>query len=101
MTSFQRKTGLGKGLSALLDDSDTVNPPKNGVNPVSEAKHETHNNSIGLINISDVETNPYQPRTEFDQVALNELAESIKVQRPYPAHYRSQTHRRQVPADFR
>jgi len=80
MTSFQRKTGLGKGLSALLDDSDAVNPPKNGVNPVSEAKHETHNNSIGLINISDVETNPYQPRTEFDQVALNELAESIKVQ---------------------
>lgn len=80
MTSFQRKTGLGKGLSALLDDSDAVNPPKNGVNPVSETKHETHNNGIGLVNISDVETNPYQPRTEFDQVALNELAESIKVQ---------------------
>jgi ParB family chromosome partitioning protein len=80
MTSFQRKTGLGKGLSALLDDSDTVNPPKNGVNPVSETKHETHNNNIGLVNIGDVETNPYQPRTEFDQVALNELAESIKVQ---------------------
>jgi ParB family chromosome partitioning protein len=80
MTSFQRKTGLGKGLSALLDDSDTVNPPKNGVNPVSETRHETSNSSIGLINISDVETNPYQPRTEFDQVALNELAESIRVQ---------------------
>lgn len=80
MTSFQRKTGLGKGLSALLDDSDTVNPPKNGVNPVSETRQETSNSSIGLINISDVETNPYQPRTEFDQVALNELAESIRVQ---------------------
>jgi ParB family chromosome partitioning protein len=80
MTSFQRKTGLGKGLSALLDDSDAINPPKNGVNPVSETRHETHNNSIGLVNISDVEMNPYQPRTEFDQVALNELAESIRVQ---------------------
>jgi len=80
MTSFQRKTGLGKGLSALLDDSDTVNPPKNGVNPVSETRQETSNNNIGHINIVDIETNPYQPRTEFDQVALNELSESIKVQ---------------------
>src|SRR5215217_1196948 len=80
MTSFQRKTGLGKGLSALLDDSDTVNPPKNGVNPVSETRQEIANNNIGHINIVDIETNPYQPRTEFDQVALNELSESIKVQ---------------------
>lgn len=82
MTSFQRKTGLGRGLSALLDDSDSVNPPKSEVNPVSETRQESHqnNNSIGLINISDVETNPYQPRTEFDQVALNELAESIRIQ---------------------
>jgi len=82
MTSFQRKTGLGRGLSALLDDSESVNPPKSEVNPVSETRQESHqnNNSIGLINISEIETNPYQPRTEFDQVALNELAESIKVQ---------------------
>jgi len=82
MTSFQRKTGLGKGLSALLNDSDSVNPPKNSVNPVSETRQETANSSdglIGLINISDVETNPFQPRTEFDQVALNELADSIKI----------------------
>ncbi|WEK18624.1 MAG: ParB/RepB/Spo0J family partition protein [Candidatus Pedobacter colombiensis] len=82
MTSFQRKTGLGRGLSALLDDSESVNPPKSEVNPVSETRSESHqnNNGIGLINISDIETNPYQPRTEFDQVALNELAESIRVQ---------------------
>jgi len=83
MTSFQRKTGLGKGLSALLDDSDAVNPPKNsGVNPVSETRTERNNpgNPIGHISISDIETNPFQPRTEFDQVALLELAESIKVQ---------------------
>ncbi|SMC90124.1 ParB/RepB/Spo0J family partition protein [Pedobacter nyackensis] len=82
MTSFQRKTGLGRGLSALLDDSESVNPPKSEVNPVSETRQEGQpsNNSIGLINISEIETNPYQPRTEFDQVALNELAESIRVQ---------------------
>jgi ParB family chromosome partitioning protein len=81
MTSFQRKTGLGKGLSALLDDSESVNPPKNnGVNPVSETRQQEPASNIGFINISEIETNPYQPRTEFDQVALNELSESIKVQ---------------------
>ncbi|MFA4869256.1 MAG: ParB/RepB/Spo0J family partition protein [Pedobacter sp.] len=83
MTSFQRKTGLGRGLSALLDDSESVNTPRSEVNPVSETRQESsqgNNNSIGLINISEIETNPYQPRTEFDQVALNELSESIKVQ---------------------
>ena len=81
MTSFQRKTGLGRGLSALLDDTESVNPPKNGVNPVSETRQEGNTrNNIGHISINNIETNPYQPRTEFDQVALNELAESIKVQ---------------------
>ena len=82
MTSFQRKTGLGKGLSALLDDSDAVNPPKNsGVSPISETRQENKStNNIGNIKISDVETNPFQPRTDFDQVALHELADSIKVQ---------------------
>jgi len=85
MTSFQRKTGLGRGLSALLDDTDATHPPKNGLNPVSETEQKSRRdsnstNSIGSIPISDIETNPYQPRTEFDQVALNELADSIRVQ---------------------
>jgi ParB family chromosome partitioning protein len=82
MTSFQRKTGLGRGLSALLDDSDAVNPPKSSsADLLGENKKEVKTgNSIGNVNISDVETNPFQPRTEFDQVALNELSESIKVQ---------------------
>ncbi|WP_199140240.1 ParB/RepB/Spo0J family partition protein [Pedobacter sp. ASV12] len=77
MTSFQRKTGLGKGLSALLDDNDSVNQPK----AVAEAPAPTLlAGNISEVNINDIETNPYQPRTEFDQVALNELSESIKVQ---------------------
>jgi ParB family chromosome partitioning protein len=80
MTSFQRKTGLGRGLSALLDDSDSVHPPKNAMNPISETEQRAQPNNIGTIKISDIATNPYQPRTEFDQVALNELAESIRVQ---------------------
>ncbi|WP_316804915.1 ParB/RepB/Spo0J family partition protein [Pedobacter nototheniae] len=77
MTSFQRKTGLGRGLSALLDDSESSHPPKQSVNPVSETEQV---GTISHVNLTEVETNPYQPRTEFDQVALNELADSIKVQ---------------------
>ncbi|WP_443940004.1 ParB/RepB/Spo0J family partition protein [Pedobacter sp. MW01-1-1] len=77
MTSFQRKTGLGRGLSALLDDSEAAHPPKQSVNPVSETEQV---GSISHVNLSEIETNPYQPRTEFDQVALSELSDSIKVQ---------------------
>ena len=80
MTSFQRKTGLGRGLSALLDDSDSVHPAKNAMNPVSETEQKEQPANIGHIKISDIATNPYQPRTEFDQVALNELADSIRIQ---------------------
>ncbi len=77
MTSFQRKTGLGKGLSALLDDSESTHPPKNGTENFDQSPQI---GSISQVNIEHIETNPFQPRTEFDQVALNELAESIKVQ---------------------
>ncbi|HTM97138.1 MAG TPA: ParB/RepB/Spo0J family partition protein [Pedobacter sp.] len=77
MTSFQRKTGLGRGLSALLDDTDSVHPPKAGIETLNETSQI---GSISQVDIDDIETNPYQPRTEFDQVALNELSDSIKVQ---------------------
>ncbi|MDB5019294.1 MAG: Chromosome partitioning protein ParB, partial [Pedobacter sp.] len=79
MTSFQRKTGLGRGLSALLDDTETTHSPKNA-SPSVPATEQRSESSIGAIKISEIETNPYQPRTEFDQVTLNELAESIKSQ---------------------
>lgn len=78
MTSFQRKTGLGKGLSALLDDNDSVNTVPKTTSETLEQIVQV--GSISNVNINDIETNPYQPRTEFDQVALNELSESIKVQ---------------------
>lgn len=78
MTSFQRKTGLGKGLSALLDDSETVNATSKSASENTSIVPQV--GSISHISLADIETNPYQPRTEFDQVALNELADSIKVQ---------------------
>ena len=76
--TFQRKTGLGKGLSALLDDNETVNAVKPAVETTTPATPQV--GSISHISLADIETNPYQPRTEFDQVALDELSESIKVQ---------------------
>jgi ParB family chromosome partitioning protein len=79
MTSFQRKTGLGRGLSALLDDSESTHAPKHTEARVAETEQRSEN-SIGTIKISEIETNPFQPRTEFDQVTLNELAESIRMQ---------------------
>lgn len=63
------KKVLGRGLSALLEDSNT---DITGVEP--NALH-----SIAEINISQIIANPFQPRVEFDDEALNELAESIKV----------------------
>jgi len=80
MTSFQRKTGLGRGLSALLDDTETAHAPKKSATPPATAPEARPESSIGNIAIADIETNPYQPRTEFDQVSLHELSESIRVQ---------------------
>ena len=77
MTSFQRKTGLGKGLSALLDDTKAVNSESNTASVLDQG---IQIGSISHVDINSIETNPYQPRTEFDQVALDELSESIKVQ---------------------
>ena len=63
------KQALGKGLSALLQNADT---DITGVEP--KALH-----SIAEIKISQIIANPFQPRTEFDDEALEELSDSIKV----------------------
>ena len=63
------KKALGRGLSALLENADT---DITGTEP--EALH-----SIAEIKISQIIANPFQPRTEFDDEALEELSESIKV----------------------
>lgn len=72
-----RKTGLGKGLGALLNDTEVVQavPKASG----SAQDHGTPGN-ISHIRVSQVEVNPFQPRTEFDATALQELAESIQLQ---------------------
>jgi len=69
-----KKSGLGRGLSALLDSNKTITPDSSALgsdaNPVA--------GSIGDIPVSAIEANPFQPRDQFDQQALEELSESIK-----------------------
>ena len=55
---------LGKGLAALIPD-------------ISSDNDEQRTESIRDIEVSRVSTNPYQPREEFDQDALEELKNSI------------------------
>ncbi|MFN5444670.1 MAG: ParB/RepB/Spo0J family partition protein [Crocinitomicaceae bacterium] len=62
-----KKGGLGKGLSALLQDSKTDITTKNN-NPLG---------SINMLAIESIEVNPFNPRTHFEEDALNELCESI------------------------
>lgn len=64
-----KKPALGKGLSALLKDAST-DITTSGVAPVG---------GVSMIKLNEIQANPFQPRTEFDQEALEELAESIKI----------------------
>lgn len=69
MSKNTKRNALGRGLGALLNDSDSV-----------QSGEVTVVNNITEISVEYIETNPFQPRTHFDEEALNELADSIKVQ---------------------
>jgi ParB family transcriptional regulator, chromosome partitioning protein len=66
-----KKGGLGRGLNALIEGS---------YDNRTEPAALTLVNTIAEIELSRIETNPFQPRTHFDQDALQELAESIRTQ---------------------
>lgn len=79
--TYQKRTGLGRGLSALLDDSESVQQTKSLGGNVNSGEYQTSPSGlISHVKISEVEVNPYQPRTEFDKEALQELSDSIKLQ---------------------
>lgn len=67
MAKATKKQVLGRGLSALLKDTSTDNVNDNMVV-----------GNIIEIKLEDIEVNPYQPRTYFDEESLRELANSIK-----------------------
>ena len=70
------QTGLGKGLSALISDVNSIQRNSEENRPLNE------NSSIlstSEIDIDKIEPNPYQPRTEFNEELLLELSQSIKT----------------------
>lgn len=73
MSLQNKKRGLGRGLDAILQSPETdITSTDISGNYVAGA--------VAELNIDFIEANPFQPRTDFDENALNELAESIKVQ---------------------
>lgn len=70
------QTGLGRGLGALISD---VNSIQQAAGRQAAAQPQRPLVSTAEIEISRIEPNPYQPRTEFNQEALDELAASIKL----------------------
>ena len=59
-----KRNALGKGLGALIEDASNEN--------------KYHVDAVNEINLENIEVNPYQPRTSFNEEGLNDLASSIK-----------------------
>ncbi len=70
-----KKRALGKGLGALLDDSGAEAQPTYDVE-----KDLLPVGTIGKVPIDIIEVNPQQPRSDFDEEALQDLSASIKEQ---------------------
>jgi ParB family chromosome partitioning protein len=69
----EKKRALGKGLSALLKNPDT------DITSAESIENSTKIvGSISELPLDQIEVNPFQPRTDFDEDALQELAVSIK-----------------------
>jgi ParB family transcriptional regulator, chromosome partitioning protein len=73
MTSKKRSSVIGRGLSSLLES------PETDITSKSDLGGKYVVGSVSNILISQIESNPFQPRDNFDEIALNELAESIKL----------------------
>ncbi|MBK8874588.1 MAG: ParB/RepB/Spo0J family partition protein [Bacteroidetes bacterium] len=73
--TIPKKSALGKGLSALLSNDATDITSKSEI-----ASAPAIAGSVANIAIDKIETNPFQPRTDFEETALRELSESIRQQ---------------------
>ena len=72
MAKTNKKQALGRGLSALLKDP---------VNDINHAKDKNADKVVGNIvelEVANIEVNPFQPRTNFNEETLRELASSIR-----------------------
>ena len=69
----KNRRSLGRGLDSILQSPETdITSRDISGNYVAGA--------IAELDLNLIETNPFQPRTEFDEIALRELAQSIKEQ---------------------
>ncbi len=86
MTMSKNKLVLGRGLDALIrpsnDDDEGNEQLETSSNPVathSEEEEKVPESSFLKIRLTQIEPNPFQPRTHFDQEAMEELKKSIIV----------------------
>lgn len=80
MAQPNKKMALGKGIRALLDTiDDELKTPAQGVPAVSGQGSAANSGNISRIPVDQIEPNPKQPRHDFDEQALAELSESIKL----------------------
>jgi len=72
MAKALKKQALGRGLSALLKD------PDNDIKSIDDKNADKVVGNILEVDIESIEINPFQPRSNFNEEALKELASSIK-----------------------
>ena len=73
-----KRNGLGKGLDSLIPNKSS-NKPSSDSKEVNINEEIPENNTDGMfVKINEVEPNREQPRKDFDEDALMELADSIK-----------------------
>lgn len=72
MSQAVKKQALGRGLSALLKD------PENNIQSVNDKNADKLVGHIIELDIDAIEINPFQPRSNFNEESLQELATSIR-----------------------
>lgn len=72
MAKASKKKALGRGLSALLKD------PENDIQSAKDKNADKVVGSIVELDLDSIEVNPFQPRSSFNEEALEELATSIR-----------------------
>jgi len=70
-----KKSALGKGLSALLENPETDITSRSDLSAGTALV-----GNVSAIAVDSIDSNPFQPRTEFDAEALQDLSDSIKAQ---------------------
>ncbi|MGA3024695.1 MAG: ParB/RepB/Spo0J family partition protein [Bryobacteraceae bacterium] len=72
----ETRKALGKGLSALLPQRPPA--PLSSTTAASEPHPPDHRGTVREVPVTDIDPNPLQPRAQFDQGRIDELAESIR-----------------------